>query len=195
MPKVWKVSTTVRPALHEPARKAGPPSDVRPGPSRFTGRTRAILTTAAVAAIAVNAGAAWTYWRVTEADTRRGGNGMAVQMTLAARSDPNVRLAPGGRGALLVTLINNQDFPIRITSVSAGPGRAVADDEHRDAGCEDPAVEPTRKRFPVRWEVQKNTLGAFTIPDALIRGAGGDAACDGAVFTIPIQASGAGQGY
>ena len=157
-------------------------------------RARSILTTAAVAAILVNAGVAWTYWRVAEADPLPAGTGPAVRMTLPARSDLNVPLAPGRRGSLLVTMINNHDFPVRIVSVSRGPGKVVADDEHRDLGCKDPVVELTRGEFPVRWDVPKNTVGAFTIPDALIRATGGDEACEGAVFTVPVRGTGAGQG-
>jgi hypothetical protein len=47
----------------------------------------------------------------------------------------------------------------------------------------------------VRWDVRKNTIGAFTIPNGLIRASGGDRACDGAVFTVPIQATGTGPGF
>jgi hypothetical protein len=189
VPEIRKIAVTVRPSPDEPA---GPPSGVRPAARRLTGRARAILTTAAVAAIVVNAGVAWTYWQVTEAGTRLGGNGVPVEMAVPARSDLNVPPAPGGRGHLLVTLINNHDFPVRITSVTPGPGEVVADDEHRAAGCTDPVVELSRERFPVRWDVQKNTIGAFTIPDGLIRGIDGDKACEGAVFTIPVRATGAG---
>jgi hypothetical protein len=70
----------------------------------------------------------------------------------------------------------------------------LADAEHRKAGCTDPDVELARERFPVRWDVPRNTFGAFTIPDGLLHGADGDEACEGAVFTIPIQATGAVRG-
>ena len=193
MPEGFKVVMPVRLGQREPARDVMPPSGARQATRRFTGRARAVLSTAAIAAILVNAGAAWTYWRVTEADGIRGGNGIAVEMALPARSDLNVPLAPGGRGDLMVTLINNHDFPVRITSVKPGPGKVMADDEHRDAGCTDPVVELTRERFPVQWDVQKNTIGVFTIPDGLVRAADDDMACEGAVFTVPIQATGVGQ--
>ena len=186
-PGGWQVATPVGPRLAEHTRKARPPGDAR----KVTGRARSILTAAAVAAILVNAGVAWTYWRIAEAGARPDGNGATIQMALPARSDLTVPLAPGRRGDLLVTLTNNYDFPVRITSVTLGPGRVLADDEHRDAGCADPIVELTREQFPVRWDVPKNTIGAFTIPDGLIRAADDDMACEGAVFTIPIQASGA----
>jgi hypothetical protein len=158
-------------------------------------RARSILTIAAVAAVLVNAGVAWTYWRVTETGPRQDGTGPAVRMSVPARSDLDVPLAPGSRGNLLVTLVNTHDFAVRITSVTAGPGKVVADEEHRDAGCTDPAVALTRGEFPVRWDVRKNTIGAFTIPNGLIRGTGGDRACAGAVFTVPIQAAGAGHRF
>ena len=138
---------------------------------------------------------AWTYWRVTEADAGSGGNGPAVQMALPARSDPNVPLAPGGRSNLLVTLVNNHDFPVRITSVTAGPGPGAADDEHRDAGCTgsgrraDPGSVPGAVG---RAEEHDRRVHHPERPDPGERRA---RACDGAVFTVPIQADGAGQGY
>lgn len=184
-----KVSMIVEPELDEPTWEVRSPHS---GGRRFDRRARSVLTAAAITAIVVNAGVAWTYWRVSEADTGATG-GTAVELTLRARSDLNVPLKAGGPGNLTVTLTNDYEFPIRITSVSAAPGKAVADDEHREAGCKDPAVELSQKQFDVQWDVQKNTIGAFTIPDGMIRAAGGSAACEGGVFTIPIRVSGVSQ--
>ena len=191
-PDTPKVSMIVEPELDEPTWEVRSPHSGRSGMRRFDARARSILTAAAITAVVVNAGVAWTYWRVSEADTGAPA-GTAVELTLRARSDLNVPLAAGARGNLTVTLTNDYDFPIRITSVKAAPGKAVADDEHREAGCKDPAVDLTQKHFDVQWDVQKNTIGAFTIPEGMIRGAGGHPACEGGVFTIPIQVSGVSQ--
>jgi len=42
----------------------------------------------------------------------------------------------------------------------------------------------------VSWEVPRNTIGAFTLTDALVMPPDEAAVCHGAVFTVPIQASG-----
>jgi hypothetical protein len=179
----------LRPADHEePTWEVRHPGDERR--RRWDGRTRGILSLAAVAAVVVNAGAAWIYWQVTGSETGHWAGATTVQIALRARSDLNHPLLPGQSGTLAVTVTNDYDYPIRITSVTAGAGNIVADPEHRDEGCKDPRVRLSRDRFVVSWEVPRNTIGAFTIPDALVMRPDATAVCDGAVFTVPIQASG-----
>jgi hypothetical protein len=171
-----------------------PTWEVRPaGQSRrrrIDGRTRTILSVAAAAAIVVNAGAAWAYWNVTESRTGERAAGTAVELTLRARNDLNKPLAPGGTGNVTVTVANEYDFPIRITRVTPGNGNIVADDEHRDAGCTAPGVSLTRPRFDVTWNVPRNTVGAFTIPDGLFMSHSTQKACRGASYTVPVQVTG-----
>lgn len=185
-------SMTVVPEPDEPTWEVRQPNSGRSGMRRFDGRTRSILTAAAVVAIVVNAGVAWTYWKVTGSDTGARA-GAAVELTLRGRSDLNKPLGSGETGNLTVTLTNDYDFPIRITSVRPAPGGAVADDEHRDAGCKDPKVSMSRVSYEVKWDVSRNTIGAFTIPDGLTMAPNGPAACRGATFTVPIQVSGLSQ--
>ena len=161
------------------------------GRGRLDARTRSILSAAAVAAVVVNAGAAWAYWKVTTSETGGGRAGMAVELTLRGRSDMNRPLLPGRTGNLTVTLTNDNDFPITITSVSPGPGKAVADDEHRESGCrENTGVSLSKASFGVSWDVAKNTIGAFSIPDGLRMNSNVNQACRGAIFTVPVRVSG-----
>jgi hypothetical protein len=179
----------LRPADHEePTWEVRQPGDQRR--RRWDGRTRAILSLAAVAAAVVNAGAAWTYWRVTGSEAGHRGGAITVEIALRARSDLNHPLISGQSGILAVTVTNDYDFPIRINSIMAGAGTIIADPEHRDAGCRDPRVRLSRERFVVSWEVPRNTIGAFTLSDALVMRPDAAAACNGGVFTVPIQASG-----
>jgi hypothetical protein len=145
---------------------------------------------AAAAAMVVNAGAAWAYWRITGSQTGPASAETVIQLALRARSDLNRPLQPGQTGNMTVTVTNDYDFPIRITVVAPGSGNIVADDEHRDAGCRDAKVVLTQPRFAVTWEVAKNTIGAFVIPEALRMRADAAASCGGAMFTVPVQASG-----
>ena len=119
------------------------------------------------------------------------GPGWRVELTLPGRSNLNRPLTAGGTGNLTVTLTNDNNFPITITSVSPGQGNVVADEEHRDAGCrEDTGVSLTRTAFAVSWDVPRNTIGAFSIPDGLRMAVSSNKACRGATFTIPVQVSG-----
>jgi hypothetical protein len=179
----------LHPSDHEePTWEVRPAGEVRR--RRLDGRTRAILSVAAAAAVVVNAGAAWMYWRITGSETGHGRDGTAVELALRARSDLNHPLFPGQIGNLTVTVTNDYDVPIRITSLAPGAGNVLADTEHRDRGCKDPGVRLTQSRFPVSWDVPRNTIGAFTIADALTMRRDADGACNGATFTVPVQASG-----
>jgi hypothetical protein len=159
---------------------------------RIDRRTRMILSVAAAAALVVNAGAAWTYWHVTESKPAGRSTGGAVELALRARNDLNQPLTPGHTGNLTVTVANEYDFPIRIKLVTAGTGNIVADDEHRDAGCKTPGVSLTRPQFDVSWDVPRNTVGAFTIPAGLFMSRSSQHACKGATYTVPVRVSGYG---
>src|SRR3982750_3869216 len=82
------------PADHEePTREVRHRADNRR--RRLTGRTRSILIVAGIAAVVVNAGAAWAYWRITGSATAPVAASTAVELTVRARSDLNRPLEPG----------------------------------------------------------------------------------------------------
>ena len=157
---------------------------------RLNTRTRSILTAAAVAAVLVNAGAVWAYWHITGSETGREHAGAVVEMNLRARSNLNKPLTPGSTGDLTVTVTNDNNFPIRITSVSPGAGKVVADDEHRENGCVDHGVVVRSRSVEVRWEVKRNDVRAFTVPNGLTMAETSGPACAGAVFTVPVLLNG-----
>jgi hypothetical protein len=158
--------------------------------SRFDRRTRFILGVAAIAAAAVNAGAGWTYWRLTGAEPAAGSATETVVLQLRGRSDYAVPLRPGTSGDLTVTVANDKGFPLRITEVRPAPGNPVADLEHRDAGCSHTGVTFTRPAFPVDWRVAANNVQVFTIPGGLTMSRAADPACRDGFFTLPVQVSG-----
>jgi hypothetical protein len=110
-------------------------------------------------------------------------------LALRGRSDLSRPLTSGGTGNLTVTVTNDNDLPIRITSVAPGAGHVVADAEHRDAGCLETGVSMTKDRFPASWTVPRNTIGAFTLIGALRMAPNAKEACEGATFTVPLQTS------
>ncbi|MFB9362986.1 hypothetical protein [Actinoplanes nipponensis] len=158
--------------------------------SRLDGRTRTILAAAAIAAALVNAAAVWAYWHIAGSEIAPAGADAYVELHLLGRSDLDRPLTPGRRGNLTVTVTNDHDFPIRITAVRAAPGTVVADDEHRENGCLDGGVTVARPAFQVRWDVARNNVAAFTVPDGLTMAAAAQPACAGAAFTVPVLVSG-----
>ncbi|AGL20854.1 hypothetical protein [Actinoplanes sp. N902-109] len=152
-------------------------------------RGKAILSVAAAAAVIVNAGVAWAYWTLDGSGSGVAVAGSAVELKLQGRSDDSAPLYPGGTSNLTVTVTNQNNFPIRITTLSPG-GAVTADDAHRDAGCRSTGVDIRAELLKVDWEVPKNTIGVFSVPDGLRMTNASDSACQGATFTIPVQANG-----
>jgi hypothetical protein len=157
---------------------------------RLDRRGKVILSVAAAAAVLVNAGAAWAYWMVNGEGAGVAVAGTAVELTLTGRSDDSKPLYPGGTTNLTVTVTNQNDFPIKITSVSPGDKDVTADSAHREAGCRTTGVVVAKDVIAVSWEVPKNTIGVFTVPDGVRMTNSSDSACQGATFTIPVRANG-----
>ncbi|MGA5301754.1 hypothetical protein ACPCHT_17630 [Nucisporomicrobium flavum] len=153
-------------------------------------RGKVILSVAAAAAVIVNAGAAWAYWTLGGAGTGVAVAGTAVELKLQGRSDESKPLYPGATADLAVTVTNQNDFPVKITSISPGKGKVTADPDHRDSGCVETGVILSADVLPVSWQVPKNTIGVFTVPGGLRMTNSSDSACQGATFTIPVKASG-----
>jgi hypothetical protein len=157
---------------------------------RLDRRGKVILSIAAAAAVIVNAGAAWAYWKLDGAGTAVAVAGSAVGLQLHGRSDDSKPLYPGGTTNLTVTVTNNNDFPVKITSVAAGTGEVTADAAHREGGCRTTGVVVAADVLDVAWEVAENTTDVFTVRGGLTMTNSSDSACQGATFTIPVRATG-----
>jgi hypothetical protein len=152
-------------------------------------RTKVILAVCAIAIVAVNAGAAWAYWRITGSGTGVAKAGTVIELTLKGKSDDRKPLYPGGTSNLTVTVTNDNDFPIEVTTVTAGAGKAVADEAHREGGCLTTGVIVSKDVHEVSWPVQRNTIGVFTLADGIKMTNQSDSSCQGATFTIAVKAT------
>jgi hypothetical protein len=173
------------PPLDDPRPKA-----MRMGMRQLDRRGKLIISVAAAIAVIVNAGAAWAYWSLRGEGQAVAVAGSAVELKLQGRSDDSRPLYPGGTADLTVTVTNQNAFPVKVTSVSPGAGKVTADSDHRDAGCQNTGVLVAQDVVAVSWEVPKNTIGVFTVPDGLRMTNNSDSACQGATFTIPVKATG-----
>ncbi|GGL04701.1 hypothetical protein [Mangrovihabitans endophyticus] len=158
--------------------------------ARLDRRGKTILSVAVAVAVVVNASVAWAYWSLSGSGNAVSVAGSAVELELNGRSDESKPLYPGGSTNLTVTVTNKNDFPIKITTVSPGPGSVTADASHRDAGCRSTGVFVASDVLRVAWEVPKNTIGVFTVSDGLKMNNSSDSACQGATFSIPVRATG-----
>ena len=152
-------------------------------------RSKTILGLAAAAAVLANAGAAYAYWVVNGSGTAAAAAGAVVELKLTGRSDDSAPLYPGTAADLTVMVANQNGFPIRITAVTTGGRKPEADPEHREGGCRTTGVTASHETMSVSWNVPKNAVGVFTVPDGLIMSNSSDSACQGATFTIPLRAT------
>ena len=149
---------------------------------RLDRRGKVILSVAAAAAVLVNAGAAWAYWTLNGGGTGVAVAGTAIELELTGKSDGSSPLYPGGTSHLTVTVTNQNDFPVKVTSIAPGDGAVTADSAHRAAGCRTTGVVVAQDVLAVSWEVPKNTIGVFTVPDGLRMTNSSDSACQGATL-------------
>lgn len=167
------------------------PAEAPPRSWRVDRRTRKILVAAAAAVVLVNALAAWAYWRVAGPGSTAATTSAEVTYELRGASSLDVPLRRGAIGDLTLRIPNDNGVAIRITEVLPGDDPVVADDVSRDAGCVSTGVALVRESLPVRWDVPRNTVGAFTLRGGLVMAASADAACDGATYyTIPVRVRG-----
>lgn len=181
-------ATNLAPPSYPPADPSGVTKAT--GMRKANRRTKVILTICVVAAVAVNAGAAWAYWRITGSGTGVAVAGSAIKLDLKGKSDDKKPLYPGGKSNLTVTVTNENNFPIEITTLAPGSGRPTADAEHRESGCRTTGVVVSKSVHQVSWKVARNTIGVFTLVDGIEMTNSSDTACQGATFTIPVQATG-----
>jgi hypothetical protein len=152
-------------------------------------RSKVVLGIAATAFILVNAGVAYAFWKLSGTGTGSARAGSAIELNLSGVSDDSKPLYPGGTSNLTVTVANDNAFPITVTTLSPGKGKASADESHRRSGCTNTGVVVTKEVNEVSWKVPKNSVGVFRLADGIRMTNHSDTACQGATFTIPVQAT------
>lgn len=152
--------------------------------------TRSVVVVAAALALIAAGGAAWAVWRIGGSQTSTTVAGSAVELRLVAVPRPDVPLYPGSVSDLRVTVENDNSFPIVVTLVRPGAGATTADESHRNAGCRTTGVSLTAPGFSVTWPVPAGSRREFLLTGAIKMANDSDSACQGAVFGVPLTASG-----
>ena len=155
---------------------------------RMRKRTAVVLAGVTVLAAAALAAAAWV--------TSTSGNGYskaatASPLTLSdASASTTGQLYPGGSGDLKLKVSNPNSFPVRITAVSLTSGGTITSDTSGCTALND-AVTFTNQTG-LTLDLAGNASGTvFTLANAVQMGSTSANACQGAVFTIPIDVTAA----
>jgi hypothetical protein len=149
-----------------------------------------LAVTIAAAALAMFGGAAWAVWRNTGSGTASATAGSAVVLRLVGQPRPNVPLYPGKKSDLLITVQNDNAFPVLVTQVRAGSGAVTVDQPHRSAGCANTGVVMPVQSFGVIWRVPARSNSTFLLQDAVKMTNESHTACQGGTFGVPLVATG-----
>ena len=145
---------------------------------------------AAIAALVVS-GVLYAAW-----STSGSGNGYAKAGTASALSigdasaSTSADLYPGGTGAVKLKVTNPNPFPVRVTTVTKQTGGTITSD--KGAACN----ASTGVTFTDQTGLALDVAGGgatqtFTLSGAVSMSNASDNTCQGAIFTIPVDVTGA----
>jgi hypothetical protein len=135
----------------------------------------------------VLAGAAAAYFSSAGAGMSTAAVGTLQPLTVTPGT-PTAQLYPGGRADVVATISNPNGIDVHVASLaldtSHGSGGFAVDGSH--SGCDAGALGYTTQSSG--WTVPANGSLDLTLANALSMAAGAANACQGAVFTVYLQA-------
>jgi hypothetical protein len=142
-----------------------------------------LLSTVAVSAVI----AAWV--------TNGSGPGYAKAQTAAsltlsdASASTPADLYPGATGSVKLRVTNSNLFPVRITSVAKQAASAITSD--KGAACDASTGVTFSDQTGLALDVAAGATTTLTLANAISMSNASDNSCQGAVFTIPVNVTGA----
>ena len=156
-----------------------------------TTRRRGLLVAALLTLIVlVTIGAASAFWTSGGSGSGAGDTGTAQPVTLAPATALTY-LYPGGQSAVAVDATNPNPGPVRVTSLaldtSQGTGGFSVDGGH--ASCDVATLSfTTQNNGGAGWDLTAGGPTSITLANALSMSTSAANACQGATFTIYLQA-------
>jgi len=156
----------------------------------FRGR-RGKLVAAGVAAL-VLAGGAVAYWTSTGSGSGTATVGAAQAVTFSAGTASG-QLYPGGSGDVVLTVANPNAFPVQVNSIVLNTGHSVnTNDPGFSASggtgtCAEPRLSFTTATGPFTIPASASAY-PITLTNKVSMGVGADNGCQGATFTVYLQA-------
>jgi hypothetical protein len=150
---------------------------------------KVLIALAAIIALVVTGGlyAAWS--------TGGSGNGYAKATTASnltigdASASTTADLYPGATGAVKLKVTNPNSFPVRITTVTLQSGGTITSD--KGAACNASTGVSFTNQTGLALDVAAGATQTFTLSGAVSMSNASDNSCQGAIFTIPVDVTGA----
>ena len=151
---------------------------------------RKLFVLAALVVALVTGGTLLAAW-----STSGSGNGYAKAATASsltlgdASASTSADLYPGGTGAVKVKITNPNPFPVRVTSVTNHTGGTISSD--KGPACNASTGVTFTDQTGLTLDLAGGATATFTLPGAVSMSNASDNSCQGAIFTIPVDVSGA----
>lgn len=113
----------------------------------------------------------------------------ASNLTLSdASASTTADLYPGATGSVKLKVTNPNPFPVRITSVAKQASAITSD---KGAACDASTGVTFSDQTGLALDVAAGATTTLTLANAISMSNASDNSCQGAVFTIPVNATGA----
>jgi hypothetical protein len=143
----------------------------------------------AIAALVVS-GVLYAAWSTTGSGNGYAKAGTASALTIGdASASTTADLYPGGTGAVKLKVTNPNPFPVRITTVAKQTGGTITSD--KGAACNASTGVTFTDQTGLALDVAAGATSTFTLSGAVSMTNASDNTCQGAIFTIPVDVTGA----
>jgi hypothetical protein len=113
----------------------------------------------------------------------------AASLTLSdASASTTADLYPGATGSVKLRVTNSNPFPVRITSVAKQASAITSD---KGAACDASTGVTFSDQTGLTLDVAAGATTTLTLANAISMSNASDNSCQGAVFTIPVNVTGA----
>lgn len=143
----------------------------------------------AIAALVVS-GVLYAAWSTTGSGNGYAKAGTASALTIGdASASTTADLYPGGTGSVKLKVTNPNPFAVRITTVTKQTGGTITSD--KGAACNASTGVTFTDQTGLALDVAANATSTFTLSGAVSMTNASDNTCQGAIFTIPVDVTGA----
>jgi hypothetical protein len=143
----------------------------------------------AIAALVVS-GVLYAAWSTTGSGNGYAKAGTASALTIGdASASTTADLYPGGTGSVKLKVTNPNPFAVRITTVTKQTGGTITSD--KGAACNASTGVTFTDQTALALDVAANATSTFTLSGAVSMTNASDNTCQGAIFTIPVDVTGA----
>jgi hypothetical protein len=129
-------------------------------------------------------------WSTSGSGTGYAKAGTASALVIGdASASTTADLYPGSTGAVKLMVTNNNNFPVRVTAVSKQAAGTITSD--KGAACNASTGVTFTNQTGLALDVAANATQTFTLASAVSMTNASDNTCQGAVFSIPVDVTGA----